>query len=79
MPNLSRLRAPFGTANKPVADQRLEAIQGIQNCRVHGVEPHAFLKDLLERLPTMTNQDRLDQLTPLNWMRAHEKSLTQAA
>lgn len=51
----------------------------IQNCRMHGVEPHAYLKDLLERLPTMTNQDRLDQLTPLNWKKAREKSLRQAA
>ena len=51
----------------------------IQNCRMHGVEPHAYLKDLLERLPTMTNQDRLDQLTPLNWKKARGKSLRQAA
>ena len=51
----------------------------IANCRMHGVEPHAYLKDLLERLPTMTNQDRLDQLTPLHWKKAREKSLEQAA
>jgi len=51
----------------------------IQNCRMHGVEPHAYLKDLLERLPTMTNQDKLDDLTPLNWKNAREKSLQKAA
>lgn len=51
----------------------------IQNCRMHGVEPQAYLKDLLERLPTMTNQDNLDQLTPLNWKKARQKSLLQAA
>ena len=51
----------------------------IQNCRMHGVEPYRYLKDLLERLPAMTNQDRLDQLTPLNWKRDREKSLRQAA
>lgn len=51
----------------------------IQNCRMHGVEPHSYLKDLLERLPTMTNQDKLDQLTPLNWKKARENSLPQAA
>ena len=51
----------------------------IANCRMHGVEPHAYLKDLLERLPVMTNQDPLDQLTPLNWKKAREKSLRQAA
>jgi hypothetical protein len=51
----------------------------IQNCRIHGVEPHSYLKDLLERLPTMTNQDKLDDLTPLNWKKTREKSLPQAA
>jgi len=28
----------------------------IENCRLHGVEPYAYLKDVLERLPTTTNQ-----------------------
>jgi transposase len=51
----------------------------IQNCRMHGVEPHSYLKDLLERLPTMTNQDNLDQLTPLNWKNARQKSLLKVA
>lgn len=51
----------------------------IQNCRMHGVEPLSYLKDLLERLPTMTNQDNLDQLTPLNWKKTREKSLPLAA
>lgn len=51
----------------------------IQNCRMHGVEPYTYLKDLLERLPIMTNQDPVDQLTPLNWKKAREKSLQRAA
>jgi hypothetical protein len=51
----------------------------IQNCRMHGVEPGAYLKDVLERLPRMTNQDRVDQLTPLNWKKARETSLKRAA
>lgn len=51
----------------------------IQNCRMHGVEPYTYLKDLLERLPGMTNQDPVDQLTPLNWKKTREKSLRQAA
>jgi transposase len=51
----------------------------IQNCRMHGVEPLAYLKDVLERLPRMTNQDPVDQLTPLNWKNAREKSLKAAA
>jgi transposase len=50
----------------------------IQNCRMHGIDPYTYLKDLLERLPRTTNQ-QVDQLTPLNWKKAREKSLEQAA
>lgn len=50
----------------------------IQNCRLHGVEPYAYLKDLLERLPRMTNQ-QVEQLTPLNWKKAREKTIHRAA
>jgi transposase len=51
----------------------------VQNCRMHGLDPYEYFKDLLERLPRMTNQDRLDQLTPRNWMQAREKTLRPAA
>ena len=50
----------------------------IENCRRHGVEPYAYLKDVLERLPTTTNQ-QVAQLTPLNWKKARQSSLQQAA
>lgn len=50
----------------------------IANCRMHGVEPHAYLKDVLERLPRATNQT-VAELTPLNWKKAREKSFSQAA
>jgi transposase len=51
----------------------------VQNCRMHGVNPYEYLKDVLERLPRMTNQDRLDQLTPLQWKQAREKAPNSAA
>ena len=51
----------------------------VQNCRMHGVNPEEYLKDMLERLPRMTNQDDLNQLTPLNWKKSREQSLRQAA
>jgi len=44
----------------------------IENCRIHGVEPYTYLKDLLERLPTTTNQ-QVAQLTPLNWKKARQQ------
>ena len=50
----------------------------IQNCRLHGVEPYTYLKDVLERLPHTTNQE-VDQLTPLKWKQARQSALKQAA
>jgi len=50
----------------------------IANCRLHGVEPYTYLKDVLERLPTTTNQ-QVAQLTPLNWKQTRQSQLQQAA
>jgi len=50
----------------------------VANCRLHGVEPHAYLKDVLERLPTETNPT-VAQLTPFNWKRAHQVPVKLAA
>jgi transposase len=33
----------------------------------HGKDPFAYLKDVLTRLPAMTNQDDLTALTPTRW------------
>ena len=50
----------------------------IENCRLHGVEPYTYLKDVLERLPRTTNRE-VDQLTPLKWQQARQSTLKQAA
>jgi hypothetical protein len=50
----------------------------IENCRLHGIDPYAYLKDVLERLPTTTNQ-QVAQLTPLNWKKACSSQLKRAA
>jgi transposase len=50
----------------------------IENCRMHGVEPYAYLKDVLERLPTTTNQ-QVAQLTPLHWKKSHQLPVKLAA
>jgi transposase len=50
----------------------------IENCRMHGVEPYTYLKDVLARLPRTTNRE-VDQLTPLKWKQARESDLKQAA
>lgn len=50
----------------------------VENCRMHGLDPYEYLKDVLERLPHTTNQ-QVSQLTPLNWKNARATSLKRAA
>jgi transposase/regulator of replication initiation timing len=50
----------------------------IENCKRHGVEPYTYLKDVLERLPSTTNQE-VGQLTPLNWKKARQLQVKLAA
>ena len=38
----------------------------IENCRMHGVNPEEYLKDVLERLPTHP-ASRIDDLLPHRW------------
>ena len=39
----------------------------IASCRRHGVNPHDYLRDVLTRLPAMTNQNDLSTLLPSKW------------
>ncbi len=51
----------------------------IQSCRIQGIEPSTYLKDVLERIPYMTNQN-IEELTPVNWAAAYrKKELKKAA
>lgn len=55
----------------PDAGQRSAIIYSIVvSCQRHGKDPLAYLRDVLTRLPTMTNQDDLSPLTPQRWMPA---------
>jgi transposase len=55
----------------PDAGQRSAIIYSIVvSCQRHRKDPLAYLRDVLTRLPAMTNQDDLDALTPLNWQPA---------
>lgn len=52
----------------PDAGQRSAIIYSlVVSCRRHGKDPLAYLRDVLKRLPTMTNQDDLGPLTPSGW------------
>ena len=53
----------------PDAGQRSAIIYSIVvSCQRHGKDPLAYLRDVLTRLPTMTNQDDLSPLTPRHWV-----------
>jgi transposase len=48
--------------------QRAAVIYTLVECaKRHGHNPEAYLTDVLERLPAMTNQDDLSVLLPANW------------
>jgi len=52
----------------PDAGQRSAIIYSIVvSCQRHGKDPLAYLKDVLTRLPALTNQDDLGALTPAHW------------
>lgn len=39
----------------------------IASCRRYGINPHDYLRDVLTRLPAMTNRDDLSPLLPSKW------------
>jgi len=57
----------------PEAGQRTAIIYTIvENCKNYGVDPQAYLIDVLERLPHMKNdQKRIEQLQPKHWIKKH--------
>jgi len=55
----------------PDAGQRSAILYSlIVSCQRHGKDPMAYMKDLLTRLPRMTNRDDLRALTPRRWQPA---------
>ena len=39
----------------------------VVSCQRHGKDPSVYLRDMLTRLPRMTNRDDLGALTPARW------------
>jgi len=50
----------------------------IESCRRRGIDPYAYLKDVLTRLPTMTNL-QIPEVTPAAWAKARQLVQRQAA
>jgi len=52
----------------PEAGKRSAVIYSIVvSCERHGIDPLAYMTDVLEKLPSMSNQDNLSALLPSNW------------
>jgi hypothetical protein len=61
----------------PDAGDRAAVIYSlVVSCQRHGHDPHAYLKDVLTRLPAMTNHDDLSPLLPGSWQPANASSLS---
>jgi transposase len=50
----------------------------IESCRRRGIDPYAYLKDVLTRLPNMTNH-QVPEITPAAWAKALLQRQRQAA
>lgn len=50
----------------------------IESCRRRGLDPYAYLRDVLTRLPTLTNR-QVPEITPANWARSRPVPRTLAA
>ena len=50
----------------------------IESCRRRSIDPYAYLKDVLTRLPRMTNR-QIPEVTPEAWAKAHLHLQRQAA
>ena len=50
----------------------------IGSCLRRGIDPHAYLEDVLTRLPSMTTR-QIDQLLPANWPAIQSRATKQAS
>jgi hypothetical protein len=50
----------------------------IESCRRRGIDPYSYLKDVLTRLPRMTNH-QIPEVTPAAWAKNHRQLQRQAA
>jgi transposase len=44
----------------------------IESCRRRGIDPYSYLRDILTRLPRMTNR-QISEVTPKTWSKKHQK------
>jgi hypothetical protein len=62
----------------PAAGDRAAVLYSLTvSCQRHGKYPHAYFKDVLTRLPAMTNQDDLTPLLPQHWQPAPKPQVSR--
>ena len=62
-----------------LAGERAAVVMSLlQSAKLNGHEPWAYLKDVLTRLPRMTNR-QIPEVTPQAWAKAHLQAHQQAA
>ena len=66
----------FGDANAGERGAVLYSI--IESCRRHGVEPYSYLRDVLTRLPSMTNR-QIKDIVPKAWAAAQKAAAKRKA
>ena len=50
----------------------------VESCRRRGLDPFAYLRDVLSRLPNMTTS-QISSVTPAAWAKAQQRSMSSAA
>lgn len=50
----------------------------MESCRRRGIDPHACLRDVLKRLPSMTNR-QIKNITPEAWGKVRRSAVPKAA
>ena len=50
----------------------------VESCLRRGIDPYAYLKDVLTRLPKMTNH-QVPEIVPAAWAKTHLQVQRQAA
>jgi hypothetical protein len=50
----------------------------IESCRRHGIDPISYLRDVLSRLPKLTNR-QIPEVTPAAWLKNHKPALRLAS
>ena len=64
---------------RPVASAPPRSITVIETCKINGVEPQAYIADVIAKIADDWPASRWDELLPWNWQPPIESPIAQAA